>query len=101
MTQNVHETHEHLERLPLRSTDVRPSGIAGRTYVSKASSTFELGELETHIWRLCNGDHSVQSIATSIVEHFDVGLEVARRDLIQFLEDLFQAELIEWQEEKP
>ncbi len=47
------------------------------------------------IWELLAEDHSIEDLATEIVEHFEVDLERARADVQVFLDELVRLELLE------
>ena len=56
--------------------------------------THSLEDLGAFIWQQIDGRKPLAEILAAILENFEVTEEVARRDLLQFTEQLLEAELV-------
>ena len=56
---------------------------------------FNLNPVALFIWAMCDGDHSVDTILTAVIDDFDVDEITARRDLEAFLSELATEELVD------
>jgi len=89
----------------------RVSNIVYRTEESADSSKREtlvfnpetgeiklLNDTATFVWNLCDGKHSVEDIATRIIEEYDIDYNVCKSDLTDLLHKLEEMKLIYWKE---
>lgn len=63
--------------------------------VGRGPVRLELDEIGTHAWKLCDGEHSVHSIAESLREHYGESVEPVYDRLALFLKQLASRGLIE------
>jgi hypothetical protein len=87
-----------LSRCFVKQDDLVTREIAGETIVvpirgrtEDLASIFTLNELGTLIWNLLDGQASVNQIAEAVSETYEVSLEQATEDILEFLKSL-QAE---------
>jgi Coenzyme PQQ synthesis protein D (PqqD) len=83
------------EARPTRSFDVRVNSVRGSTILTLGTRVYELRDVESMIWNLCDGEHSTAEIAAEIVATFDVEQQIALTDVEEFVDDLRQENLIE------
>jgi hypothetical protein len=83
-------------KTPLRAFDVRNTESRGALLLVRGMDAFELGELEAYIWRLCDGENTIEQIGKKVESDFAVTAEVATADAREFLLDLHRNGLIEW-----
>lgn len=57
----------------------------------------ELNEIASSIWHQLDGQKSLEQIAGSIVEEYEIDYPRARADTDEFLDELHRQGLIEWQ----
>ena len=81
--------------LTLESYPVPAPGVVGRVVEAEAVLVLPergevkvLNEVGARIWELVNGQRSVSHIAALICEEYEVELEVATSDTLEFLADL-------------
>ena len=55
---------------------------------------FTLEAVGTRVWQLCDGKHTVSEIAAIISAEYDESHEVIARDVMELLEELFDAKLV-------
>ena len=56
---------------------------------------YALNEVGSRIWDLINKNTDVSEIIKALLEEYDVSEEECTREVISYLEDLYNAELIE------
>ena len=56
---------------------------------------YALNEVGSRIWDLINKDTEVSEIIKALLEEYDVSEEECTKEVISYLEDLYNAELIE------
>jgi hypothetical protein len=62
--------------------------------VGDLDSIYSLNEVGTLIWQLIDGQKTVSQIVEEVFTAYDVSLEDARKDSLEFLESLEQTGLI-------
>jgi len=84
-----------------KEADLVSREIAGETIivpirgrVGDLDSIYTLNEVGASIWNLLDGRTTVSQIVEAICQDFDVTVEEARKDALEFLETLKQANLI-------
>lgn len=78
-----------LEDRPLRAESAfRRYGEQGWVVHLKNPANTLLNDAGARIFELLDGRHSVQEIATTISEEFEVSLDQARQDVLEFLGEL-------------
>lgn len=80
---------------PCRSLTVRTAGISDRLYLVHRRDAYELGEVATLVWSLCDGRHTVPDIVEDVVSQFAVSRETARADVAEFVTELHAAGLLD------
>ncbi len=56
---------------------------------------YALGEVETYIWSRLNGESELATIADDVCGKFEVPADVATADLLSFVTQLVEADLVE------
>lgn len=81
---------------PQRALDARVRRVRGRQLVSRGSqpAVFELNEVATLIWDLCDGRTAPEAIASRICEEYGVEPGVAQGDVDELLAELGREGLI-------
>lgn len=59
-----------------------------KNQVADMTALFNLNEVGQFIWNNLNGDASIDSLTTKITAEYEVEQDIARADLIAFLNDL-------------
>ena len=57
------------------------------------SEVIHLNEVGTTIWRCLDGEKTVSQIIESICRRFDVGRDSAKKDVLEFLDELIKEEV--------
>ena len=57
-------------------------------------SSHILNKTAAFIWELCDGNLETEEIATKVYQHFDVGLENAKIDVHEIIEELATAGIL-------
>ena len=66
-----------------------------RSQVAELDSVFTLNNLGSVVWDLLDGERTVSQIADMVCASYEVTVEEATRDLLEFLSELESAGLIE------
>lgn len=69
----------------------------GRTVIRRAHSFLLLKIFETEIWEMCDGETTIEEMASFVSKKYNVKLERARNDIIVFLKNL--DDLIKWNDD--
>jgi hypothetical protein len=84
-----------------RDPDVVTREIAGETMLvpvtgklAQLQQVFVLEGVGAHIWSQLNGDRSLQEVLDSILDEYEVSLEVARADMLELIDELLEAGLV-------
>lgn len=80
---------------PCRSLTVRSAGVAESFFVVHGREAFELGDVETSIWSLCDGTYTIGDISRQISAEFNVDEDVAFSDVTAFIAEMRDANLLE------
>lgn len=67
---------------PRRSNSIRIKRLRGRLLLSTGKSQYELNSTGEIIWKLCDGEKTIEDIANIIAVQFNVPLEDAYNDCI-------------------
>lgn len=88
-------------RIFSRLPDIVPRQIAGETILvpvrgelARLQQLFVLDEVGEHIWNLIDGARGTESLLSAVVKTFEVDVDTAREDLVEFLSDLEDAGLV-------
>jgi hypothetical protein len=57
---------------------------------------YHLDEVGSFIWNLCDGRHTVRQISDALVEEYEVEPGEAARDCLEFIQELVDQGLLEW-----
>ena len=80
-----------LDVRPLRHPGVRTRVEMGETTLvgpGNGGASRELNEVAARIWALCDGRRTVRDIAALVVDEFEVDLDTARRDVVEFVREM-------------
>ena len=84
-----------------RENDLVTRDVAGeiiivpiKGHVGDLEGVFTLNELGTMIWELINGQTTVSELVEAVRSEYDVGVEEAEKDVVDFLRSLEDAGLI-------
>lgn len=79
----------------------RCDGLLWRRYDSEVliireenSNVYMLNSVASHIWETANGKLSVEDIVTSVCDHFEVDRMTAISDVLAFISDLVDKNLL-------
>jgi hypothetical protein len=86
----------------VKKNDYITRGIAGETIIvpirnraGDLDSIYTLNELGTSIWQLIDGKTNVNQIVEGICQDYDIAPDVALKDILDYLQSLEDAGLIE------
>jgi Coenzyme PQQ synthesis protein D (PqqD) len=74
--------------VPMLPLDVRIRHRQGTTYVGNYKHTVELSDTGGFIWRQIDGVRTVEALGRLVSEEYDVSLEEAVADVVDFLTEL-------------
>jgi hypothetical protein len=76
---------------PKRKDDVRvqdlPDGSA-LLYDTETATAYPITESAAVVWKVCDGEHSLDEIADTLEAHYDASRETISSDLSNLIEDL-------------
>jgi pyrroloquinoline quinone biosynthesis protein D len=81
--------------LPSRAVDVRFQDVNGQPMLVKGLNAFELNEIGTKIWRLCDGMTPVAAMVSELSASYDVDPGVLDADIKEYLAELNDNGLLE------
>ena len=81
---------------PLQNTDTAVRKIDDVFYVMHAdtSELHNFNEVATRVWELVDGQRTVADIVGAITDEYEVTPAVAEADILAFLDELLQKDLI-------
>jgi hypothetical protein len=86
---------DYLERRYEKDPSIVHRNIAGeailvpiRRNVADLESIYTLDEVGARIWELIDGQRRVREIRDAIVEEYEVSVDVAEADLVEFIQQL-------------
>ena len=86
---------DYLERRYEKDPSIVHRNIAGeailvpiRSHAADLESVYTLDEVAARIWELIDGQRRVKEIRDTIAEEYEVTLDVAEADLIEFIQQL-------------
>lgn len=88
------QTSTDLESRPKRALAVRVRRTGDVLSLARGSDAWELDDVSATIWRLCDGEHSVGDIAAELTRTYEVGLDDARDDAMDFVAELVDDGLV-------
>ena len=90
-----------LDKTYKRKENVVTREIAGETLIvpvhgklADMQRIFALDPVAAFVWRHLDGKTDAARICSRVVERFDVGLETAEKDVLEFLDELLETGLI-------
>lgn len=85
-----------------RNPDIVTREIAGEMMLvpvtgklAHLQQVFVLEGVGAHIWSQLDGDRSLQEVLDSVLDEYEVALEVARADMLELVDELLEAGLVE------
>lgn len=81
--------------LPSRAVDVRFSNVNGQPMLVKGLNAFELDEVGTRIWQLCDGMTPISVMVSELSAIYDVDPGVLEADIKEYLAELDDNGLLE------
>jgi hypothetical protein len=63
--------------------------------VPRSNKLYVFNHVGSRIWEMANGEIGIGEVARAICDEFDVTYEQAIKDIIEFVEDLSQKQLLE------
>lgn len=82
--------------LPKRVLEVEVRRTRTAIFIARGSEHRELSEVGGLIWRLSSGRQSVAEIVAQVCNDFEVNEETAKRDVLEFLDELAADGFIAW-----
>ena len=85
-----------MDWIPSRSGQLLSNEMEdGTVIVSRQDGRLSVvNEVGAFIWELIDGQNSVEFIVSQVVDHFDVSTDVARADVVTFLQALSDRDLV-------
>jgi hypothetical protein len=80
---------------PIRSFDARVNAHRGSVIVAQGDAVYELGEIESLIWNMCDGTNTAEDIAQQLASQYEIDHLAALSEVLEFLAELSQSGLIE------
>jgi hypothetical protein len=80
--------------IPTKNPFVQYRSIGGKTYLSIKGRVFELDQISVKAWSLIDGINSLSDIVNSIAEEYDEKRKTVNSDIVTFLTDLKEKNLI-------
>ena len=84
-----------METKPVQRFDVRFNQTPTGPMLVRGMEAFELNEVGLSVWRMCDGQHSVDDIVKEIADGFAVGQQQASEDVTEFISALRHARLLD------
>jgi hypothetical protein len=91
----VSEASVNIRDFPVRAFDVRINTSDGKLILVQDREAYELDEIGTRIWQLCDGERDTDDIVRALLGDFDAPAEVLTGDVVSFVEQLRESGLIE------
>jgi len=83
------------DQMPKASFNVRMNPLKESYLLVQRNQAFEIDEVGATIWNLCDGDHTLQQIAETLSQEYDVDVSEALQDVNEFVVDLRSKGLIQ------
>lgn len=89
-----------MDRVPERSRRIAWATIDGETVLldQEGKETLGLNEEGRRIWELADGTRTIGRIVESIAGEYEVSIEKARADVLQFLAELLEVRALTFRE---
>lgn len=91
-----------MNTVPRKKDDLLTRRIAGETIVvpirgklADMQNIFAVNVVAEFVWERMDGQRTLDQIAREVAEHFDVGESQARSDVLEFVDELSEANLID------
>lgn len=69
---------------PLRKFNVRSQVVQGKNLLVQQNNAYEIDDVGLSIWKLCDGKHSIEEIATALTQEYEVEYAQALPDCQEF-----------------
>lgn len=83
-------------RIEINNPDIRLEEDGEKIIIHTGLSMLLLEEGESMVFKMCNGQISLQEIISKIVNSYQISEEEVKEELIAFLQDLEQRGLVSW-----
>ena len=80
---------------PAQCFDVRFNQTPTGPMLVRGMEAFELNDVGLAVWRMCDGERTVDDIVKAIADDFAVGMEQASEDVNEFIAALRHARLLD------
>jgi hypothetical protein len=87
-----------MEKFLIKTKDTAHRVLSDEAIVVNFHNSFfyNLNPVGTFIWERCDGQHTLDQIATALSEEYEVSPEVAAKDCREFIEALIEQGLLQW-----
>lgn len=80
---------------PQQIFNIRMVVIQGRSFLTQFNVSYEIDEVGLRIWELCDGEHTIDEIATTIIQEYDAPYDRVLADCQDFVADLTHKGLLQ------
>jgi len=84
-----------MDNLPQKMFNVRLNAVRGKTILVQRNQAYELDEVALKIWELCDGSHSVEDIASKLINEYAVNYDEALKDCKAYITELKDMQLLQ------
>jgi hypothetical protein len=82
------------ESVVIRMPDTRVRRVGDKQLIARGPEVRELNDVASAVWKLADGNRSVQEISADVVAEFDVGPGEALADVAEFLTEMVGAKFM-------
>jgi hypothetical protein len=89
-------SEELLDKIVVRHPHAAWRPIAGETVIVTPIDSYmhTLNDPAAYIWLKADGDYTVRQVAEGMAEEFDVDLETAQQDCLEFIRELADKDMV-------
>ena len=73
---------------------VKFRNIQGKKIIAKDNEIYELDDVSFMAWELFNGERSIIEVSEKIAENYNQNVEIVKKDIDAFVEDLLNNNLV-------
>lgn len=73
---------------PQKMFNVRPDIKEGQNLLIQRNQAYELDEVGLRMWELCDGNHTIETIAQALCQEYDIDYDQVLIDCQEFVADL-------------
>jgi hypothetical protein len=87
-----------MEKFPVKTKDTAHRVLTDEAIVVNFKNSFfyNLNPVGTFIWEHCDGQHTLDQIAASLADQYEVEPAEAARDCLEFIQELVDQGLLDW-----